>query len=678
MSDHSRIRSDLSHTWHAFYARFGRLRRVQLRAVDPILAGHNTLVGAATASGKTEAVVAPLVERFLDAHPAEARGLRILLIAPTRALCNDLHRRLLPPLRACRIDVAIRTSDHRTEIDDEAPPIVITTPESFDSLLARRPAHLRDIEAIVLDELHLLDGTARGDQLRCLLSRHRRIARQAPQLCAASATIADADDIARRFLGDDPHLVIIDDDERVIDAAIEIAPDPEIAAAVIDELFGVDGARKILVFTNARAQVEQLVAHLREKPTLAGRVFAHHGSLSRSVRLRTEKQFLDSPSGICVATMTLELGIDIGDIDRAILVGAPPNVGSLLQRAGRSNRRGQVARLTCLATGDFENHRFEHLLSCAGEGRLFPDPLPFRPTVIAQQALSLLFQNPSNWVDASAIHRRLPDSVAARWHEADVESILVEMAVNDYLHPMQHKRFAPGDRARKVYRYGLMHANFADTPELEVYDESTGELLGRVALNYSQQDRLEQGESLGIALGGRRREIVRQDDDQIFVESVDGQAHSAFLARQPPRYSRTLARHLAAHLGYEPREIRFHQRHDQSWLLGHFLGTRWSLLLEFVLRKQNLLKRSANAFFAPLKRPPSDEDPLSDSGLILEHARSLIAEDTRRLSRQLGAGPFLDEVPLPLMRDWLDDALQPEEFATFLARCQWIESPLHR
>lgn len=676
MSDHSRIRAALPHSWHAFYGRFGRLRSVQSRSVDPILAGRNTLVCAATASGKTEAVIAPLVERLLREKSAP-NGLRLLLIAPTRALCNDLHRRLLPPLRACRLELAIRTSDHRTKIDDKAPPIVITTPESFDSLLARHPRQLRDIEAIVLDEIHLLDGTSRGDQLRCLLSRHDRVAHASPQICAASATVADSDEIARRFLGDDHHLVVVDDEARVLDAAIKIAPDPEIAADVIDALFGADDARKILVFTNARAQVEQLVAQLNEKPTLSGRVFAHHGSLSRSVRLRTEKQFLDSPSGICVATMTLELGIDIGDIDRAVLVGAPPSVGSLLQRAGRSNRRGQVARLTCLATGGFELHRFEHLLNCAGEGHLFPAPLPFRPSVIAQQALSLLFQNPSNWVNAAAVHARLPKPLAQRWPETDVESILIEMAVRDYLHPMQNERFAPGERARKMFRYGLMHANFADTPQLEVYDESTGELLGRVALNHHQQDKLSQGKSLGIALGGQRREIVRQTDDQIFVESVDGRAHSAFLARQAPRYSHALARHLATHLGYGPRELRFHRRQDQNWLMGHFLGTRWALLLEFVLRQQGLLQRSANAFFAPLKRAPRESDPFDDAGILFERARTLIVNDTRRLSQTLGAGPFLDCVPLPLLRDWLDEALQPEAFAHFLASCQWIDAPLH-
>ena len=159
------------------------------------------MVCSPTASGKTEAVVAPLVERHL---PPGTDGLpRLLLVSPTRALVNDLLRRLEPPLARLGLAVHRRTGDHATLDRRHPPQVLITTPESLDSLLVRHTAFLAEVRAVVLDELQILDGSPRGDQLRLLLGRLRTLVGErgaALQAAASSATIHDPRGLAERYV----------------------------------------------------------------------------------------------------------------------------------------------------------------------------------------------------------------------------------------------------------------------------------------------------------------------------------------------------------------------------------------------------------------------------------------------------------------------------------------------
>lgn len=142
-----------------------------MQAIPPILQGKDTLVIAATASGKTEAVVAPLLERLLQPGPLEQGRLRLLYISPTRALVRDLVERLQIPLETLGISLALKTGDSGPIAAANPATLLITTPESTDSLLTRIPRLFIPLQAIILDEIHLFDNTRRGDHLRCLLNR---------------------------------------------------------------------------------------------------------------------------------------------------------------------------------------------------------------------------------------------------------------------------------------------------------------------------------------------------------------------------------------------------------------------------------------------------------------------------------------------------------------------------
>ena len=158
------IKEQIPHTWSLFFARHGRFTPVQLQAISPILNGRHTLLIAATASGKTEAVLAPLLERNwqslhslsspLPRSPASSpfSPLRLLYICPTRALVRDLYERLQPILADTGITIGMKTGD--VTMTSQIPAILLTTPESTDSLLTRTPRLFTELQAIVLDEIH--------------------------------------------------------------------------------------------------------------------------------------------------------------------------------------------------------------------------------------------------------------------------------------------------------------------------------------------------------------------------------------------------------------------------------------------------------------------------------------------------------------------------------------------
>ena len=181
LEEDRKIAAQLHRAWPAFFEKFGRLTDVQRKVIPLILDGKNILICSATATGKTEAVCAPLFEKNIDCNSPWT----ILYICPTRALVNDLYERLLPPFSKFGLNLIRRTGDHRTEIDF-IPHVLITTPESFDSILCRgkfnkhnknkKYGHaLARVVALVLDEIHLLYGSPRGEQVRWLIERLKRL-----------------------------------------------------------------------------------------------------------------------------------------------------------------------------------------------------------------------------------------------------------------------------------------------------------------------------------------------------------------------------------------------------------------------------------------------------------------------------------------------------------------------
>jgi ATP-dependent Lhr-like helicase len=331
-----------------------RLREIQEIAIDPILRGETTVIIAPTAGGKTEAVMLPLLSRILD---EQLPPTSVLYIAPLRALLNDLAERIGSLARHLGLEVGVWHGDvaqrERARLAANRPDVLLTTPESLEMLLSfgagPRRALLSSVRVIVIDEIHAFFGDPRGTHVLALMERLSRWAAHDVQRIGLSATIGNPDDLAAWLRGSSARPAIVVRPPDLIQKArreefvVKYLPSlGEIVSDIAERRSG-----KQLVFCRSRSVVEELAAAARAKGLQA---WPHHSALSQSLRREAESEFRAAPRGVLIATSTLELGIDIGDLDFVVQVDAPATVASMLQRLGRTGRRpGADARMILLA-----------------------------------------------------------------------------------------------------------------------------------------------------------------------------------------------------------------------------------------------------------------------------------------------------------------------------------------
>jgi len=565
-------RDALRRSWGALLAHHGQPTPIQLAAAEPLLAGGDVLIMAPTASGKTLAYVAPLAEKwcFDHAHP------RMLLISPTRALANDLYRRIQPRLERLGIRCGRWTGDHRD--GGTLQTVAILTPEGLDSRLSRTPHLLREVRVVVLDELHVLDGTARGDQLRVLLHRFResRVGDDGGtvplQVVAASATVPDPQGMAERYLRS-PTLLHAGQRRKVRAGIIE-SLDPD---TVHDRLFEFvkNGHRKVLLFVNRRRDAEALARRFRGRPPFGQQTFVHHGSLARARRLQVEQAFLNAPVALCVATSTLELGIDIGSIDLVASFEVPPDLASMLQRAGRGSRRSAHNTLVLFVSGPFGASRARTLLRAQRDGIWFPEVAGFRCSVLIQQAISALQTRADRTLDAIDLRRCLPPDVAKDWPQERLEHLLSCAAGHDWLEAGPNGRYRLGTRGEREWNLGKAHANIGDQALITVVDALTQDVVGHI-----EQD------DGAVALGGQSRIRIKTEANRIVTTGHDGGATPTF--RSAPRnMSTSLATAYLDDAGIPvPCVVRF----GSDDVLFHGLGDAGGLLLATALNASGLFR----------------------------------------------------------------------------------------
>jgi ATP-dependent Lhr-like helicase len=372
------------------------LRPVQEQCIAPILGGENILVLAPTAGGKTEAAVIPLLSRIL----AEGwSGLSILYVCPIKALLNNIHPRLEHYCklvgRRCDLWHGDTTDSVRRRIIANPPDILLTTPESLEVLLVHRhrkhPGLLATVRAVVIDEMHAFAGDDRGWHLLSVLERVGSITGDPLQRVGLSATVGNAPEL----LG----WLTCGRGGKAIDASAVSGPTPDVqldfvgslenAAAVISMLHA---GEKRLVFCDSRARVEQLGRMLREHNV---DTYVSHSSLSINERRQAEAAFASRSNCVIVATSTLELGIDVGDLDRVIQIDCPATVASFLQRLGRTGRRPGTQR-NCLFLTTSEDALLQaaaliQMWSTGYVEPVLPPPLPLH--IFAQQIMAMAIQD---------------------------------------------------------------------------------------------------------------------------------------------------------------------------------------------------------------------------------------------------------------------------------------------
>lgn len=375
------------------------LRPLQEASITPIRSGTDCLLVAPTAGGKTEAAVFPLLSNMMD---ASWQGLTVIYVTPLKALLNNLLPRLTKYADWGGRRVALWHGDvgdgERRRILAEPPDILLTTPESLEAMLvSRRVSHhrlFRHVRAIVVDEVHSFAASDRGWHLLAVLERLQQVASRPIQRIGLSATLGNPDEVLQWLQGSNasrgaPTQVVRDLSTIAHpEVTLDYVGSLENAAEILSRLFV---GEKRLVFCQARAQAEELAYELRRRDVTT---YVSHSSLSVDERRISEQAFAEARDCVIVATSTLELGIDIGDLDRMIQIDAPFSVSAFLQRLGRTGRRPRTTRNALFLATELDGFaRAAGLLVLWSRGFVEPIVAPPHPRhIAAQQLLALALQ----------------------------------------------------------------------------------------------------------------------------------------------------------------------------------------------------------------------------------------------------------------------------------------------
>ncbi len=502
-----------------FRTNVGAPTDVQAQAWPAIGSGADTLIAAPTGSGKTFAAFLNCIDQlFRQALGRELEDrTQVLYVSPLKALSNDIQKNLQQPLTGIgqaalaagllmpELRVVVRTGDtpmtDRQHMLRRPPHILVTTPESLFILLTaeKSRAILKTVRTVIVDEIHAVAATKRGAHLALSLERLDALTMTKPVRIGLSATQRPIETIAKLLVGARPAPRIIDvGHRRKMDLAVEV-PKDELSAvatnAIWAELYDrmaelVRTHRSTLVFVNTRRLAERVAHHLEERLADLGAeaVAAHHGSLSREIRLLAEERLKSGKTRVVVATASLELGIDVGTVDLVCQIGSPRAIATCLQRVGRAGHW-----VKAIPKGRLFATTRDELLECAALIRAIragvldyiqvpPEPLD----VLAQQLIAAAASQSWTEDEAYAMCRRAYPygNLAREQFEAVLRMVADGIATSRgrstaYVH---HDRINHRVRGRRGARLAAITSGGAipDTANYAVIAEPDGTVVGSV------------------------------------------------------------------------------------------------------------------------------------------------------------------------------------------------------
>lgn len=538
------------------------LRDVQVAAAESIFGSNNNLLlTSSTASGKTEAAFFPILSLLCE-DPPESVG--VLYIAPLKSLINDQFGRIEALLDESGIPVTHWHGDvagsHKKKLLERPRGILQITPESLESMLINRsndiPRLFGDLRFVVIDEIHTLTGSDRGNQILCQLARIGRVLGRHPRRVGLSATVGDPEKAAawlsagsgratdiptfaqgalRWRLGLEHFYVQNTREEQA--AEPKDAPSPSPAPTVYDAgytfMYDCVQGKRSLVFSNSREETEYLCATFRQIAKLRGdpdNFLIHHGNLSAALREEAELRMKDDEGEpfVTCATVTMELGIDIGRLERVLQNQSPNSVTSFLQRLGRSGRRGQPPEMMMVFREEdpLPNTPLPHLmpwelLKAIAIIELYRSERFIEPPVLRRQPFSLLFHQTLSVLAASGelTVRRLAERVLALPPFADVTKedykvLILSMLNNDFLEMTEEKTVIVGLAGERLLKSFKFYAVFKDSEDYTV--RAGSDEIGTITTPPPVGDR--------FALAGRVWEVEELDIQRklIYVQPVEG------------------------------------------------------------------------------------------------------------------------------------------------------------
>ena len=515
------------------------LRPPQEATIRPVLDGEHAILLAPTAGGETEAAIFPLFSRMLSEN---WNGLSVLYICPIKALLNNLEDRLCYYGNLLGRRVGIWHGDisasRKAGIVAEPPDILLTTPESLEMMLvSSRIDHQKlftNVQSVVIDEVHAFAGDDRGWHLLSVLERISVIAERELQRLGLSATVGNPETLCDWLAGScrDPRSVINQPAETslVPDVQVDWVGSIHNAAIVISRLHR---GEKRLVFVDSRSRVEELAIELR---ALGVTTHVSHSCLSLEERRNAEEAFAQGNDCVIVATSTLELGIDVGDLDRVIQIDSPYTVSSFLQRIGRTGRRpGSSRNCLFLITREDAFLRVLALLALWRDGFVEPVvPPPWPMHIYTQQVMALVLQE-EGVIEADITQwlARMPGFAAIE--DADREQAVKYMQQTGILHSDSGILGIgrEGERAFGQKHFMELFSVFTSPPMVKVFHGKVE--LGEVhQLTFAAK---EEGPIL-LTLGGRswQTRYIDWSRKKAYVEPSDMKGRSQWLSIGQPMH----------------------------------------------------------------------------------------------------------------------------------------------
>lgn len=546
---------------------WSELRDIQISAARVIFeSDDNLLLSSSTASGKTEAAFFPIIANVVS-DPAAASSVSVLYIAPLKSLINDQFYRLEELLDESGIEVTHWHGDvgqsHKSKLLKNPSGILQITPESLESMLMNRsndiPRLFGSLKFVVIDEIHAMLGEDRGNQVICQLSRIARLIGYSPRRVGLSATIGDVE-LAAKWLGAGSgrrtvapvppktklrwrlgaeHFYIQNPNEiqtRSPSLETTVQEDRGGRAALdpgFEFLYDATKGKKALVFSNSREETEYVTATLRQIAKSRGDediFLIHHGNLSASLREDAEAKMKDETvaKAVTCATVTMELGIDIGRLERVCQVGSPTTVSGFLQRLGRSGRRGTPPEMIMLYREEvpLPNAPLPEimpwdLLRGIGIVDLYSTERFIEPPRFKKMPLSLAFHQTLSVLASGGelsakelATRILSLPPLENIIREDYRILLVSMINDEYLEFTEEKRIIIGLKGERLINSFKFYAVFKDSEDFTVRCDS--EEIGTITTPPPVGDR--------FALAGRVWEVKEVDIPRklIFVKRVEG------------------------------------------------------------------------------------------------------------------------------------------------------------
>jgi ATP-dependent Lhr-like helicase len=546
-----------------FQRQFGEPTEVQAQAWPAIQAAQNTLISAPTGSGKTLAAFLAAIDQLvcegLEAPLSDETY--VLYVSPLKALSNDIHKNLDLPLNGIRdallelgypdvpIRALVRTGDtssaERAMMKRTPPHVLVTTPESLYILLTSDSGRemLHTVRSVIVDEIHALAGNKRGAHLTLSLERLNQLCQRPPLRIGISATQKPIEEMARYLTGQHDDLLqgactIVDTGHlRERDLAIELTGSPlqaVMANEAWDEIYRrleqlILQHRTTLIFVNTRRLAERAAAALANSLGEEA-VTSHHGSLAKEHRLDAEQRLKSGSLRALVATASLELGIDIGDVDLVCQMGSPRNIATFLQRAGRSGHQLTgipKARLFPLSRDDLLES--VAMLDAIRQGELDRIPVPEHPLdVLAQQIIAEV--SAREW-DEQALYRVFKCARPYN-HLAEKDFLAVVKMLADGFHTKRGRR---SDYLHRDAVNGLLRpkrsarltaiTNGGAIPDQFDYDvilQPEGLFVGSLNEDFA----FESMSGDIFQLGNFSYRILKIEQGRIFVEDAHGQPPS--------------------------------------------------------------------------------------------------------------------------------------------------------